>query len=210
MTRTRRFVAAAWIVFAFQTYPAFADRIVGVTATTTMGSGFGTFLINTVNGVGLTPSVSLTANHDGSGIGNSWVSSPEITTGTVTFALGGTYQVDSFSFWNQNGEGPGAGGTTGIQRVEILTSTDGLLFTLLAGPLSFAQVPSIGAPPQIFNFTPVTATHFRFNILSNYGDTAQTGFAEVGFNSFSVPETSILGLLTSGLMTLVAVYRRRK
>jgi hypothetical protein len=158
----------------------------------------------------LTPVVSLTANHEGTGLGNSWVSSSGVVIGTVTFALGGTYQVDSFSFWNQNGGGPGADGATGIQRLEVLTSTDGLSFVLLpGGPALFGQVPTVGAPPQLFNFAPVTATHFRFNILSNYGDTAQTGFAEVGFNSVSVPETSTLGLLTTGLMTLMAMYRRR-
>src|SRR6266496_4518366 len=105
---------------------ALADRIVGVTATTSMGSGFGTSLTNTVNGVGLS-SLSLTATHDATIPSNSWVSSPGVLTGQITFALGGLFTVNSFSFWNQNGGGPGALGSTGIHNVQVLTSTDGTI-----------------------------------------------------------------------------------
>jgi len=207
MTRTLRFFAAVCIVVAFQVHYAFADRIVGVTATTDMGTLVGTSLANTVNGVGLS-ALTLTATHAATVPGNSWVSTPGTVTGTVTFALGGTYQVDSFSFWNQNGGGPGVDGTSGIQRVQVLTSTDGVTFVLLAGgPSLFAQVPATIAAPQIFTFAPVAATHFRYNILSNYGDTAVTAFAEVGFNS-SVPEPATAGLLISGLMMGLLGARR--
>src|SRR5918995_845572 len=65
-----------------------ADRIVGVTATTNMGSGFGTDLINTVNGVGLS-SLSLTATHEATIPTNSWVSNQGVLTGQITFNLGG-------------------------------------------------------------------------------------------------------------------------
>jgi hypothetical protein len=214
MTRTLRFAVGVCIVVAFQVHHAFADRIVGVTATTTMGTGLGTSLPSTVNGAGLS-SLSLTATHEGTLPFNSWVSAAGVLTGTVTFALGGTFQVDSFSFWNENGGGPGAGGSTGIQGVQLLTSTDGVSFVLLpGGPSSFAQVPGFAAlPPQIFTFVPVTATHFRFNILSNYGDTAQTGFAEVGFNSVSaaqVPEVESLRLIALGLLLGVGMIRRHE
>ena len=213
MTRTLRFVALIFIVFALQVQHAFADRITTVTATTTMGSGFLTSLSNAVNGVGLS-ALSLTALHDGTSTANSWVSSPGAVIGTVTFALGGMFQVDSFSFWNQNGGGPGANGSTGIQGVQVLTSTDGLSFSVLAGgPSLFAQVPAVGpVGPQVFNFGPVSATHFRFNILSNYGDTAQTGFAEVGFNSVSsqVPETEALRLIVMGLMLGTGLILRHR
>jgi hypothetical protein len=210
MTRTLRFFAAVCILVAFQVHYAFADRIAGVTATTDMGSAGGSSLANTVNGAGLS-ALTLTATHAATVPANSWVSTPGTVTGTVTFALGGTYQVDSFSFWNQNGGGPGADGITGIQRVQVLTSTDGVTFVLLAGgPSLFAQVPATIAAPQIFTFGPVTATHFRFNILSNYGDPALTGFAEIGFNS-TVPEPSTAGLLISGLMMgLLGVRRLRQ
>ena len=190
---------------------AFADRIVSVTATTSMGSGFGTSLTNTVNGVGLS-SLSLTALHAATIPTNSWVSSAGVLTGQITFSLGGLFSVDSFSFWNQNGGGPGALGITGIHNVQVLTSTDGTIFTpLVGGPTSFAQVMGTNAPPEIFSFAAVSATHFRFVVQSNWGDTAQTGFAEVGFNSVVVPEPTSILLLGSGLAGFgIRLTRSRK
>jgi hypothetical protein len=113
----------------------------------------------------------------------------------VTFNLGGSFPVDSFSFWNQNGGGPGASGSTGIRNVSVLSSTDGAtFFPIIGGPTAFAQVPGTAAlPPEVFTFPAVTATHIRFNITSNWGDTAQTGFGEVGFNA--VPEPAAGGAL---------------
>ncbi len=194
---------------------ALADRITGVTATTNMGSGFGTNLQNTVNGVGLS-ALSLTATHAGTIPNNSWVSSTSLT-GQITFNLGGLFSVDSFSFWNQNGGGPGLAGSTGIQSVQVLFSTNGVDFTLLpGGPSVFARVTgAANLPPQIFSFTAVNATHFRFNVLSNYGDIFNTGFAEVGFNGSPaggapIPEPTTMLLLGTGLAAIAVKVRRKR
>ena len=194
---------AGWVILVLALVPGLsAARIPAVTASTNMGSGFGTNIQRTVDGTGLS-SLSLTATHDGTIPSNSWVSSGTLT-GIVTFDLGVTFLVDSFSFWNQNGGGPGQNGTTGIQGVAVSTSTDGIIFTPLpGGPTSFAQVPLLAAaPPEIFNFTPVSARFFRFTILTNYGDPAQTGFAEVGFNGSvpPVPTLSQWGLILLSLL----------
>jgi hypothetical protein len=53
MTCKLRIALGAFVALAFQTNQAFAGRITGVTATTDMGSGFGTSLVNTLNGNGL-------------------------------------------------------------------------------------------------------------------------------------------------------------
>jgi len=195
-----------WVAFGF-TYVQ-ADIILGVSASSDMGSGFGTDIQNTVNGVGLPGGIpDLNAPHDGTAPDNSWVGD-FMTTGTVTFDLGGLFLVDSFSFWNQNGGGPGADGITGIRDVLVETSTDGSnFFALVGGPTLFAQVPGdVALPPEIFNFAPNLATHFRLNIQSNWGDPDQTGFAEMQFNN--VPEPSSLAL--AAVVSLLIASRRRR
>ena len=187
---------------------AAGDIILGVTASTDMGSGFGTNIQNTVNGVGLPGGIpDLNGLHEGTFPSNSWVGDATIT-GTVTFDLGGLFLVDTFSFWNQNGGGPGAAGSTGIRDVLVETSIDGLNFAALAGgPTMFAQVPGDDAlPPEIFNFARVAATHFRLTIMSNWGDGAQTGFGEMHFNN--VPGPSVLALV--GIGALMGSRRRRR
>jgi hypothetical protein len=177
---SRACLAAAWVLIS--SAPSLhAAYVTGVTATTTMGSGFGTNLQNTVNGAGLS-SRTLTATHDGTTPSNSWVSSTGNLTGSVTFRLPQALIVRGFSFWNQNGGGPDPG--TGIRGVSISYSTDGTTFTAVPGaPTLFPQVTAASAaPPRIVSFFPVLATHIRFQILGNYGDTSQTGFAEVAFD----------------------------
>jgi hypothetical protein len=187
-----------------------AARIDVSTVSTDMGSGFGTLLENTVNGVGL-DALTLTAFHELTRPDNSWVSNG-VLTGQVTFDLGSLYSVTGFSFWNQNDGGPGFRGSTGIQGVNVLFSTDGLNFSPVVGaPTVFSLVRPAGGPPEIFTFAPILATHIRFQIQSNYGDSLQTGFAEAGFDGIGqIPEPASLALLGSGLVIRLAGYRRRR
>ena len=177
-------------------------------AVTNMGSGFGTSLDNTINGVGLSLQ-SLTATHAATRPANSWVSAG-ILTGDITFTLGGLFTLDGFSFWNQNNGGPAALGTTGIQNVFISYSVDNVNFDALPGaPTSFAQATGNISPAQQFVTAPVSAKFVRFAVQSNYGDVAETGFAEVKFSGVpAVPEpgTALFGLALCG----VAAARRRR
>jgi hypothetical protein len=186
-----------------------AGRISTVTASTPdMGAGFGTILINTVNGAGLS-TLSLTALHDSTAPNNSWVSSSVILTGHVIFDLGTTFLVDSFSFWNQNTGGPDLSGETGIRGVQVSTSLNGITYSpLLGGPTQFSQVRIAPAGPEIFNFAPVSTRFFQFTISSNWGDTAETGFAEVGFNNAAIPEPTTLSLAAIGAFAILALKRR--
>ncbi len=168
-----------------------------------MGSGFSSSLTNTINGAGLSLFGDLAATHDGTIPSNSWVSSSLILTGNLDFDLGGLFFVDGFSFWNQNSGGPGFFGSTGIQDVIVLSSLDGSNYNPIPeAPLIFAQQTGFSnVPPEMFSFSRVTASHIRFEIRSNWGDNAQTGFAEVAFSGVAVPEPAtflMLGFAVSG------------
>ena len=98
-------------------------------------------------------------------------------------------------------------GSSGIDGVTVLFSTNGTDFSPLAGaPSSFAQVTSAGpVGPEVFALTPVLASHVRFQIAGNHGD-AFTGFGEVQFSQF-VPE-SAHALLVVLIACLLASRRR--
>ncbi|MCG8586928.1 MAG: PEP-CTERM sorting domain-containing protein [Pirellulales bacterium] len=88
-------------------------------------------------------------------------------------------------------------------------------WTLLndGGPLSLAQR---GAQPDpanaVIDLGGVSARYIGLEILSNFGDTSRTGFAEVGvtFTVPPVPEPSTLTLAAVGFVGLVVRRRRRR
>jgi hypothetical protein len=184
--------------------------VTSVTPTTNMGSGFTTQLVNTVNGIGLVGGVpSLTALHNPTIPTNSWVSTAGTLTGFVDFAFATTQLLDGFSFWNQNAGGPGTLGSTGIRDVSITSSLDGVNYFPVSGaPASFLRITSAAVVgPQLISFAPISARNVRFNILSNYGDTAQTGFAEAQFSAIPEPATGGFGFAV--LAAVVGSWRRR-
>ncbi len=186
-----------------------ADVVLDVSVSTDMVSEFGTLIENTVNGAGLLGGVpDLFDLHEPTLPDNSWVSSDVM--GTILFTFDESYLIDTISFWNQNGGGPGFEGTTGIRDVivEYALPSDGDFQLLEGGPNLFSQVPgSDPQPPEIFVFDPVLATQFRFTVLSNYGD-AFTGFAEVHFGTARIPEPS--GGILVATMAAVAGFRRKR
>jgi hypothetical protein len=176
-----------------------------------MGEVGGTSINNIVNGAGLlgnTPS--LTGTHAIGSLSNGWYGSL-VAGNLITFDLNGTYRLAGFSLWNFN-----ADRTVGVNGVNVLTSTDGTNFTSVAGaPTQFA-IGSNFAPesPELFSFTPVTASYVRFQVLSNYGFNSPgiaTGLSEVQFDSASaaaVPEpVTIFGTLMG--LGSGAVLKRR-
>src|SRR5262245_49557117 len=128
---TRRVAFAGLLALALAT-PARAGFITGVTASTDMGSGFGSDLAHIVDGSGLS-SLSLTATHAIGSDSNDWLSTDGTLTGQVTFDLHGAYTLVGMSVWNFN-----YNNLAGVQGVSVSTSTDGVTFTPLAGgPTTF-------------------------------------------------------------------------
>ena len=183
-----------------------AQRISGVTASTNMGTRpGGASLANTVNGTGL-DSPSLTANHISGGLDPTvlWATPNGTLTGLLEFDLGGLYNVSGFSFWNFRTFGTNAG----IRGVDVAFSTNGVDFSSALGtPTEFAQASLASATnaPEIFSFSPVSATHVRFTVTSNWGNLALTGFNEVGFSGTASTPSSVTPELPGAMQLLPAL-----
>jgi len=128
-----------------------------------------------------------------------------VTSGSITFDLGGLYDLDGMAIWNFNGFN-----LVGVKDVSIFASTDGINFTPIDGaPTQFA-IGANAAPEaaELFSFTR-TASFVRFDVLSAYGN-FDFGLSEVMFTgSAVVPEPSGVALVVSGMVTLLARVRRR-
>ncbi|MBB6052941.1 discoidin domain-containing protein [Armatimonas rosea] len=202
---TRGFLAALTVVgLAALPQTAQAQRISGVTASSNMGSFSSTNIANTVNGVGL-DSLSLTANHAVANFGDYWLSSFGAATGIIDFDLGGLYDVSGFSFWNARDV---VQTETGIRGVAVTFSTNGSsFFSALGTPTEFAQATTSSATnaPEIFSFSPVSASYVRFTVTSNWGNPNLTGFNEVGFSGTVSTPSSVTPELPGAMQLLPAL-----
>ena len=136
------------------------------------------------------------------------------TAGTLTFNLGGTYDTTSTDIWQYNyTTDPDVLGR-GVKGFDIFGSTDGLTFALIqSSSLAVSSGGSIAAQNIALS---TTASHIRFDITSNYGDSFTglqfTGLSEVKFNGnvvAPVPSPSAFLLFGTGLAGLVALRYRQ-
>jgi len=103
-----------------------------------------------------------------------------------------------------------------VKGFDIFGSTDGLTFALIqSSSLAVSSGGSIAAQNIALN---TTASHIRFDITSNYGDSFTglqfTGLSEVKFNGdvtvAPIPEPSTLLLFGTGLLVMVLYVWRRE
>lgn len=171
-------------------------------ASVTASSTFYTYDVNNlINGSGLTGDL-----HSGD-YQTKWLldSTP---TGTLTFDLGGAFQLDNTQVWNY---GLGCcGEDRSVKDLGVAVSTDGINF-VAAGDFVLTLPSTDPFPGQTLALNNVTARFVRFSLNSNYGDTTYSGLSEVKFNGVSaVPEAETHAYALAGLGVLGALLRRRK
>ncbi len=155
--------------------------IIPVGVTTTFTPAFGTVPENIIDGSGLSDFPSITADHDDTTPGNSFIGGDE-TSGSFDFDLGGTFMLNGVAIWNQNAGGPGTDGEEGIREIVLSSSLDGVTFTPISNSPSLVAIVTDNGPigPEQFGFDTTEAAFIRLEVLSNHGDD-DTGFAEIAF-----------------------------
>lgn len=167
-----------------------------------------------INGSGLTGAGTVfgAGVHDGDAGTTQWlVAGPPQT---VTFNLGGNYNLDGLHVWNAFGNGVT---NRGVQDVTILVSPDGDVSNLVSiGSFTFTEADFADNPNYAGELVDLSsfaladnARLIRFNITSNYGNATRTSLAEVQFSGVVIPEPSSFALLLGGL-GLFAGRRRRQ
>lgn len=165
----------------------------------TASSTFYTYDVNNlINGNGLIGDL-----HSGDFRGK-WITN-ETPTGTLIFDLGGVYEVSSTSIWNY---GPGCcGDERSVKDLDIKSSVEGTIYTTIGSfVLNQPQTDPFAADILAFN---TTARYIEFDLNSMYGGDIYIGLSEVQFNGSPVPVPAAAWLLSSGLLGLIGIARRK-
>ena len=191
MLNQKHAIAAALLATSCASH---ASVVTGVTASTNLGTNFGSNITHITDGTGLS-SYSLSATHNAGTTGNAWVG--RSTVGTIDFNLHGSYALTTLAVWNLNANFP----SYGIKALTISSSIDGITYTSLAGaPTVFAMGASNTSElAEIFSLgVATTASYVRFSVASNYGGAA-AAMSEVMFDTTpiatTVPEPASLALV---------------
>jgi hypothetical protein len=143
------------------------------------------------------------------GASNSWLSPS--ATGNFDFALGGTFTIQSFAFWNLGGRS-----RLNVRGFDLLADDNAAFSSpTLLGSFTATNnaAPSNVVPANVFTFTPTSAAFVRMRITSNYGSNT-SGFGEAAFEvqpPIAVPAPASLTLLGLGALCMAGYgWRRRR
>lgn len=192
-----------------------AAPILGVTASSATPTTFGA-TSNLVDGTGLIGGQLASSLHAQSVPANAWQSFVAPSTVELTFDLHGLYDVFGMAVWNASGV---VNRVQGIRSLTVSSSTDGVSFVPIVGaPALLAQgaVAGSSAASGLHSWAPVSATHLRFSVGSNFGSVGADGiiFNEVLFDGLSTapevdPGQSWLPLAALVGLLMVVGDRRR-
>ncbi|MFC4994512.1 discoidin domain-containing protein [Rubritalea tangerina] len=190
-----------------------------MSATSFYGNGgVSTPAINIINLSGLT-GTGATATHDNNSNSATMWHAADANPGTgpatvddqsLTFSLGGAYNISDMYVWNHNQAGLTA---RGVNQFDLFVSSDGTNFTQIITDGSLAQAGGGVELAQTINFgsTQLNITHVRLEIDSAHSGSTNdyVGLSEVAFEATAaVPEPTSLTLLSLGGVALI--FRRRK
>lgn len=169
------------------------------------------FATNVVDGSGLSAGADTilgTADDlHGTGANDGWLTDPLGTNGTITFDLGGVFDVTDLLVWNYNEAGfPGHG----MNAVTIRAAGADKVFDITQGGVTLTAGTGTGdIAAQVVNLSGFNGVQYiEISNTTNHGDT-RSGLAEVRFDGVAtVPEPSSFALL--GLGSLAMLRRRRK
>jgi len=191
-----------------------AAVITGVTATSNSTyPGVDRLAAYTVNGSGMTAGQASNAP-----AGTMWLSNDGATVAspTITFNLGGLYNLTGANVWNYNESG---GTGRGINAVSVQEAGADAVFTTIAN-LNLTQATGLSTYTGQAIELAGTAQYIRFINLTSFtypagfvGNTdAVVGLSEIAFsgNSAAVPEPASMALLLVGAAGAVLAGRRQQ
>lgn len=204
---------AAFAVLALSSNAsAFVVQPADVTASSTQG----TTLVDVINGDGLSDASIVVTNDPEPGTypshaathDTSWRTNEEVAGATITFDLGGDFDLNGIRLWNYNETFEGAPQTArGMAETEVSISLDGGTTFAPAETFTFAEAtgdPSYTGETYDFASTQSGVTDVRFTAVTGHGSD-RVGLSEVRFTAVPEPSVALLG----GLGIFGLLRRRR-
>jgi PEP-CTERM motif len=138
--------------------------------------------------------------------GNEWWGNPNSgLTGSVTFNLGGLFNIDKLALWNED--------ANGIASFSVYTSTDDVVFNLVASRLLPTDNPyGMDYFADIFSLTNSTGQYVKLDITAAGIGYTTVSMGEIAFSTTTTaaPEPATMLLLGLGLIGLAGVRRKIK
>jgi hypothetical protein len=89
-------------------------------------------------------------------LGQEWFSNEGTSSASVTYDMGSVLEISRLALWNEE--------SSGIGRLDLFSSTDGITFSPLASNIHPFDTIAANYPAQVFSFTATDARFIRFDM----------------------------------------------